>query len=123
MWYSLCLTKLAITKVTNKENYKEGIDDENPFTQCITCKQEFKKGSSSFLAIASELFGAMENMGGPYSSMIGQGLTMTGNIAEAEAFLTERSNIIVKMISREIKMQIANSQLDLDLTEYMEIWN
>ena len=58
-------------------------------------------------------------MGGPYfgiaTSMIGQGLMMTGNIAEAEAFLTERSNIIVEMISREIKMQIANSQLDLDL--------
>ena len=117
-----CLAKLAITKVTNNENYKEGIDDENPFTQCITCKQEFKKGSYSFSAIASELYdsyGGLENIGGPYfgiaTSMTGQFL-MTRSMASAEKFLVERCNIIVEMISREIKMQITNSQLDLDLT-------
>ena len=112
---------MAITKVTNNKNYKEGIDDENPFTQCITCKQEFKRSSQSFSAISKELFdtyGGMENIGGPYfgfaTSMIGQGL-MTTNLTNAETFLVERCNIIIKMISRETQMKIINSQLDLDL--------
>jgi len=117
-----CLAKLAITKATNNENYKEGIDDENPFTQCITCKQEFKRSSQSFSAIAGELidtYGGMENIGGPYfgfaTSMFAQGLMPT-NLANAETFLVRRCNIIVKIISREIQMNITNSQMDLDLT-------
>ena len=51
-----CLVKLAIAKADNK--HQEGIDDENPFTQCITCKQEFRKASLSYHYLAAGCFKA-----------------------------------------------------------------
>jgi len=111
-----CLAKLAITKATNNENYKEGIDDENPFTQCITCKQEFKKGSYSFSAIARkcmDTYGGSENLGGPY---FGFATSMFGHtfhsVNKQEDFLMKRCIMITDLQSR-------TSQLDLDLSRFL----
>ena len=65
-----CLVKLAITKAGNKD--QEGIDDENLFTQCITCKQEFKKDSHSFYNLAVgcfKAFGNEANIGKPWNGL------------------------------------------------------
>jgi len=65
-----CLVKLAIAKADNK--HQEGIDDENPFTQCITCKQEFRKGSQSFHCLAVgclKAFGGEADIGKPWNGL------------------------------------------------------
>ena len=65
-----CLVKLAIAKADNKR--QEGIDDENPFTQCITCKQEFRKGSQSFHCLAVgclKAFGGEADIGKPWNGL------------------------------------------------------
>jgi hypothetical protein len=116
--HTQCLTKLAITRAANTKNYQEGIDDQNPFIQCITCKQEFKKGSWSFSSLACGLcsvFGGDDKIGGPWNgvatSMFAHSM-MTECKDKAEAFLTKRCNMITDLQSR-------TSQLDLDLSRFL----
>jgi len=95
-----CLVKLAIAKAGNKN--EEGIDDENLFTQCITCKQEFKKDSHSFYNLAVgcfKAFGNEANIGKPWNglatSMIGTAQFAKGNDDRAIGILLTRCSMIV----------------------------
>ena len=115
--HTKCLAKLAITKAANSLDHREGIDDQNPFTRCITCKQEFKKGSWSFSALASGLFSAFGNndkigcsWNGIATSMFAHSL-MTESKDKAEAFLIKRCKMITGLQGR-------TSQLDLDLSRF-----
>lgn len=117
-----CLKKLAISRAEDNVSYQEGIDDENPFTKCITCKQEFKESSHSFSSIACGLFiayGGDDKIGciwnGVASSMVSHSL-MTTNLAKAETFLVKRCNILTRILTDDIENP--NRQLDLDLTRF-----
>ena len=115
--HTQCIAKFAITKAANSLDHREGIDDQNPFTRCITCKQEFKKGSWSFSALASGLFyafGSKDKIGCPWNgiatSMFAHSL-MTESRVKAEAFLIKRCKMITGLQGR-------TSQLDLDLSRF-----
>jgi len=105
-----CLAKLAIAKAGNK--YQEGIDDENPFNRCITCKQEFRTDSESFSALAKRCMGEYgDKMGNPWygtaTSMIIRLMIMesrsyeedSGRYDFAEKMLLNRCDAIIQCIN------------------------
>ena len=70
--HTRCLAKLAIAKAENEDACQIGIDDQNPFIQCITCKQEFKKYSASFSVLARGFmtrFGGITEVAGPWNGL------------------------------------------------------
>ena len=121
-----CLVKLAIAKADNKR--QEGIDDENPFTQCITCKQEFKKDSYSYHYLAAgcfKAFGGDADIGKPWngvaSSMIAMAKHTAGDSEMAMKFLLGRCNILQsKRHDKSVQLSCNEIfQLDLDFARLL----
>jgi len=116
-----CLVKLAIAKADDKR--QEGIDDENPFTQCITCKQVFRKGSLSYRHLAAgcyNAFGGEADIGKPWngvaSSMVATGKHAIGESDIAIAFLLGRCKMLTaKRHDKSVQLSCSEVfQIDLD---------